>query len=222
MHEARLAAGLIAGGLVLWAGAADAAPATLELAQVDTFLRTAGVTAPWSVQQYHSARTPNTWAVSALTDRKPVGEKLCSTRLVELQLTERGGQIAVDRSDDRVEYAFGPCEWSLPVDYHEIRGGFDPERLQRDYQTIVAAIRGRAPKDVKVTFAEKSYRAAFATLRRSDIQDVNADEDGHLRICFLSDLVDKAGAPETLSVDVLPGSPTEVKVDLCGVIDIAR
>lgn len=206
---------------MLWAGAASAAPATLELAQVDTFLRTAGVTAPWSVQQYHSARTPDAWMIGALTDRKSVGPRLCSTRLVELQLGEHGGAIAIDSTDDRVEYAFGPCEWTLPDDYHEIQGGFDAESLERDYQTIAAAIRGRASKDVKVSFAQSRYRAAFATLRRSDIHDIDADHDGHLRICFLSDLVDVQGALETLSVDVIPGKPTEVKVDLCGTIDLA-
>ena len=128
--------------------------------------------------------------------------------------------FSIDSTDDRLEYAFGPCEWSLPDDYHEIQGSFDPERLERDYQTIVSAIRGRASKEVKVSFAQKAYRAAFATLRRSDIHDVDADHDGHLRICFLSDLVDSLGAPETLSVDVVPGKPTLVKVDLCGVIDL--
>lgn len=205
---------------MLWAGSASAAPATLELAQVDTFLRTAGVTAPWSVQQHHFARAPNVWTISAMTDRKPVGENLCSSRLVEIDLTDNGGRMAIDSTSDRVEYAFTPCEWSSPDDYHEIRGGFDPERLERDYETIVSAIRGRASKDVKVAFAQKLYRAAFATLRRTDIHDIDADEDGHLRICFLSDLVDQLGAPEILSVDVIPGTPTEVKVGLCGVIDI--
>ncbi len=38
-------------------------------------------------------------------------------------------------------------------------------------------------------------------------------------MCFVSDLVDAAGAIETLSVDVVPGKVTEVKVGLCGVIE---
>lgn len=221
MQEAGFKAGVIALALLLGTGAARAVPATLELAQVDTFLRSAGVTAPWSVRQYHFERSPKLWLVSALADRKPVGEKLCSSRLVELQLGEHDGRLTIDSTDDRVEYAFSPCEWSLPDEFHEIQGSVDPARLERDFATIASAIRGRPARDVKVSFSDARYRAAFATLRRSDIHDVNADENGHLRICFLSDLVDARGAMQTLSVDVVAGKSTEVRVDLCGALDVA-
>ncbi len=130
------------------------------------------------MQQTHLARAPALWVISAFADRRALGPSLCTSRLVELELVEQGGALSIARTDDRVEYAFSPCEWSLPEEYHEIRGAVDPERLERDFAIVASSIRGAPPKDVKLVFASPAYRAAFATLRRTDIQDVNADENG--------------------------------------------
>ncbi|HWA91698.1 MAG TPA: hypothetical protein VG889_16785 [Rhizomicrobium sp.] len=220
MQEAGSAARLIALGLLLAAGAAKAAPPeVLPLATVDTYLRAAGVTAPWSVEQLRPG--PHAWTIVAMTDRKPLATGLCLSRSVALELTDaEGGALAVARTDDRLKYAFGACAQTAPADFHEIAGSVDPERLVRDYKTVVSAITHGASKTLKLTFADKQFRPVFATLRSSDVTEINVDRDGQLKICFISGLFDRVGALETLSVEVIAGQPEEVRVDLCGTIEI--
>jgi hypothetical protein len=59
-------------------------------------------------------------------------------------------------------------------------------------------------------------------LERANIYSIEPDYRGHTRFCFLTRNVDELGAPEILAIEVVPGKPTEIKVYLCGVIDIVK
>lgn len=219
MQKARLPACLIA--FALWTGAAGAVPAELPLDQVHGFLRQGGVASAWSVQQYHNERVPSVWSITAYSGRESLGEHLCVTELTQLELMESGGKLSLAHSDKHTLYAFEPCAWTSPEEFHQVRGKVDPVQLEQDFATIVSVIKGAAPAGLKVTYSDEDYRDALAALRRNDIADIDTGHQGHLQICFISGLVDELGAIKKLSVEVIPGKPAEVKIDLCGTVDVA-
>lgn len=219
MQEARLSFGLIA--FLLSTGAAFAAPAELPLDQVDGFLRQGGIVSAWSIQQYHNERVAGVWSITAYSGRETLGEHLCTTQMTQLEVMEEGGKLSLAHNDKHTLYAFEPCAWTSPEEFHQVRGKVDPAQLEQDFATIVSVIKGTPPKDLKVTFSDEEYRDALVALRRNDIADIDTDHSGHLQICFISGLVDEVGAIKKLSVEVIPGGTTEVRVDLCGTVDVA-
>lgn len=191
-------------------------PAELPLEQVDGFLRQAGVTSAWSIAQRHNDRASTLWSVEAHTGREALGDSLCRTELVRLELEEKDGKLDLASKSRSTQYAFAPCDFALPEDFHAVTGKVEPTRMQQDFSVIVAAIRG--DKSAKVGFAEPAFRAEFAKFRRNDIASIGVEPDGHLRVCFISGLVDELGAVEELSVDVVEAK--NVKVDLCGYLEV--
>jgi hypothetical protein len=133
-----------------------------------------------------------------------------------MELEEKDGTLDITSKSRHTLYAFATCDFALPEDFHDVVGKVDPVRMQQDFSVIVAAIRG--DKSVKATFAEPAFRAEFAKFRRNDIASIGMEPDGHLRVCFISGLVDEQGAVEELSVDVI-GAKT-VKVDSCGYLEV--
>ena len=219
MQEARLPACLIA--LALCFGAARAAEDELPLEQVDAFLRQGGIVSAWSVQQYHNAHVAGVWSITAYSGRQTLGDHLCATEMTQLEVMDQSGKLSLAHSDKHTLYAFEPCAWTSPEEFHQVRGKVDPVQLEQDFATIVSVVKGTAPKSLKVTYSDEEYRAALAALRRNDIAEIDTDHNGHLQICFISGLVDEMGAIEKLSVEVIPGRAAEVRVDLCGTVDVA-
>ena len=232
MQESRFASRLafaLGGALALaLASAARAdAPADLPLDQVMRLLHDGGFDEAWSITQNHSAKPPWLRTLSVFSDREVLGERLCRSQEADVDLVEKAGFVSLDHPVSKHSVvAFAPCMWAGPKDFHSINGPSDLATLQRlgtDLDTVNRALGGPIPANVKISFKDVESRKLFAPdVSEADLLDIYSNENGHSRFCFITKGRDIIGAPETMGVEVIPGKVTELKVDICGVIDIQR
>ena len=226
-YKARLNLALGALALAVFAGAARAdAPADLALDQVTALLHQAGLDEAWSITQSHSPKLPWLRSLSVLSNKEVLGERLCRSEETDIDLVEKNAQISVGniRRDVVVSFWLSPCIWAGPELYNHVNGSTDVatlQRLQKDLKTISLALDGAAASEIKITYRDAESQKLFAPdLRMTEIDFIDSNYNGHSRFGFYTRGKDIIGAPEILCVEVVPGKLTELKADICGVIDI--
>jgi hypothetical protein len=206
----------LAMAVVISAGSARAA-ADLPLQTVMSYLHKAGVDAPWSVEQHSFKEDGADRYIVAYSDREDAGKHSCRAELVELDMHGQSGGI-VDSTSRNVVYAFIPCKWTNSGSFHRLSEPVDIARVEDALDSVMSAVDD--PGKAKVMFLDEDMRGAFAKLRPDDFHRIRDRGNGPLTLCFFTQVRDFLGAPEILSAEVIPGKPPQIKVDICGYIDI--
>jgi hypothetical protein len=215
-RKARLIAAL-AMAVLASAGSARAA-ADLPLQTVMSYLHKAGVDAPWSVEQHSVQADGADRYIVAYSDREDAGKHSCRAKLVELDMHGQGGGVVVDDTSRDVVYAFIPCKWTSSASFHRLSEPVDFARVEDALDSVMSAVDD--PGKAKVTFLDEDMRGAFAKLRPDDFHRIRDRGNDPLTLCFFTQVRDFLSAPEILSAEVIPGNPPQIKVDICGYIDI--